>query len=225
MVRDYSHYFNDNIVVFLTENNDYWNKKNDSRFNQILNYTKRSNLIMPNQVHGDNLIVVTQKSKDIECDSIIFSSSSDLIGAINIADCVPVFIYDSLSGYLALVHSGWRGTLKKIVIKTINKMISLGATNKSMKIFIGPSIRGCCYKVEDFFASKFYKSCVLKESGEFYVDLKSQIFKDLECALIPKSNIFIDNSCTFEDLNLHSYRRDSVRSGRMSLVAYMRSNG
>ena len=53
----------------------------------------------------------------------------------------------------------------------------------------------------------------------------TQILKDLECELVPRDNILIDESCTYEDLKLHSYRRDLDKSGRMSLVAYMRSNG
>ena len=225
MLRKYSYFFKNGIEVFLTENQDSWSVESDSRRTEILNYSKKNKLIMPRQVHGDKVIVISDLSDDVECDAIIYNSKLDIAGAINVADCVPICMYDYVSGYIALIHSGWKGTLKKITVKALNEMLRLGSSKKSIKVCIGPSIRGCCYEVEDFFASKFYKTSIIKKSNKFYVDIMTQILKDLECELVPRDNILIDESCTYEDLKLHSYRRDSDNSGRMSLVAYMRSNG
>ena len=222
MVKKYSHYFNHKIELFLTQSKNCWSKGAKNRKVEILDYIQKNTLIMPMQVHSDKVLNVSEQSDNVECDAIIYNARSDLAGAINVADCVPICIYDCNNDYIALIHSGWKGTLKKIVIKTVRKMLTLGATKDSLSIFIGPSIRGCCYKVEDFFASKFDISCTAKRGEFFYVDLTSQILKDLEPESIPGSNIFIDNSCTFEDSSLHSFRRDGDKSGRMSLVAYMR---
>ena len=225
MLRKYSHFFTNGLEVFLTENENSWSSEIDSRKNQILNYSKKNKLIMPRQVHGDKVLLVSELFDDLECDAIIYKSSLDLVGAINVADCVPICMYDYISGYIALVHSGWRGTLKKIVVKTLKEMLRLGSSRKSIKVFIGPSIRGCCYEVESFFASKFHSSSVTKKTNKFYVDITSNILHDLKRELIPRSNILIDESCTYEDSKLHSYRRDLRNSGRMSLVAYMETNG
>ena len=225
MLRKYSHFSNNGLEVFLTENHSCWSSDIDSRRSQILNYSKKNKLIMPHQVHGDKVVVVSESFDDVECDAIVYKNSLDLVGAINVADCVPICMYDDISGYIALVHSGWRGTLKKIVVKTLNEMLRLGSRRKSIKVFIGPSIRGCCYEVESFFASKFYSTSVIKKTNKFYVDITSNILRDLKRELIPRNNIFIDMSCTFEDSKLHSYRRDLNNSGRMSLVAYMKENG
>ena len=225
MIRTYSHYFDNKIELFLTQADSHWSNNTDSRQVEILNYSQKNKVIMPNQIHSDKVLIVAEDSDDIQCDAIIYNSRLGFAGAINVADCVPICIYDSITGYIALIHSGWKGTLKKIAIKTLNKMLDLGVRKDSVTIFIGPSIRGCCYEVEDFFASKFYKSSVLKKSNLFYVDLISQILQDLEYESIPRDNIFIDESCTFEDLNLHSFRRDANKSGRMSLVAYMKCDG
>tara|TARA_Y100000768_G_scaffold251645_1_gene191178 strand:+ start:1365 stop:2042 length:678 start_codon:yes stop_codon:yes gene_type:complete len=225
MLRKYSHFFEDGIEVFLTENQDSWSDDIDSRRTEILNYSKKNKLIMPRQVHGDKVMVISEICDDVECDAIIYNRSLDIAGAINVADCVPICMYDCVSGYIALIHSGWRGTLKMIAVKTLSEMLRLGSSARSIKVFVGPSIRGCCYEVEDFFASKFYKSSTIEKSNKFYVDIVTQILQDLEREFVPRENIFIDDTCTYEDLKLHSYRRDSDKSGRMSLVAYMRSNG
>ncbi len=225
MLRKYSNFFTNGLEVFLTENDSSWSSEIDSKKNQILNYSRKNKLIMPRQVHGDKVLLVSELFDDLECDAIIYKSSLDLVGAINVADCVPICMYDYISGYIALVHSGWRGTLKKIVVQTLNEMLRLGSSRKSIKVLIGPSIRGCCYEVESFFASKFHSTSVTKKTNKFYVDITSNILCDLQRELIPRDNIFIDESCTFEDSKLHSYRRDLHNSGRMSLVAYMGANG
>ena len=224
MIKKYSHYFNNRLELFLTKSEDYWDKNSKSRKDRILSYVnyEKTNLIMPHQVHGDKVVVIAEDSKDIECDGIIYNGKSDLVGAINVADCIPVCVYDYNNNYIALIHSGWRGTIKKIVIKTVYKMLKLGAKKNSLGVFIGPSIRGCCYQVENFFASKFDDSCVIEKDGVFFVDLASQLLQDLKDESILRKNIFIDESCTFESPSLHSYRRDKSKSGRMSLVAYMK---
>ena len=35
---------------------------------------------------------------------------------IKVADCIPIILYDRENKVIALVHSGWKGTLKKIII-------------------------------------------------------------------------------------------------------------
>ena len=39
------------------------------------------------------------------------------------ADCVPLFFLDPVEKVIALSHSGWKGTVKQIGVKTINKMV------------------------------------------------------------------------------------------------------
>ena len=223
MVIDYSHHFNNKIKLFLTESSNYWDNSPASKKDRILEYTqyKKNKVFIPNQVHGDKIVILNQKTANVDCDAIIYNGNLDLIGAINVADCIPVCIYDPNNNYIALVHSGWKGTLKKIVSKTIRKMVGLGANKGSLGVFIGPSIRGCCYEVEHSFALKFYPSCIIQEDNHFYVDLTSQLLKDLYYESIIEKNIFIDSSCTFENVNLHSFRRDKQQAGRMSLVAYV----
>ena len=223
MLVDYSHYFNNKIRLFLTQANDYWDRDYpNSRKNKIIEYfqIKDKKVIIPKQIHSDLVINLSENSNDLECDAIIYKQESNLVGAIHIADCVPICIYDNQTGYIALIHSGWKGTLKKITIKTINRLLELGSDKDSLKIFIGPSIRSCCYQVEDFFASKFHPLSVSNKRGVFFVDLTIQTQIDLEGILIPKKNIFIDNLCTFDNHNCHSFRRDKQQSGRMSFIAY-----
>ena len=66
--------------------------------------------------------------------------------AVTIADCVPVFIAHP-NGAIALLHSGWRGTVARIVEHGIGAMEMRGASAHELRLHLGPSICGRCYEV------------------------------------------------------------------------------
>ena len=110
MVFDYSHHFDNEIKLFLTQVNSYWDKDYpDSRKQKIKTFLKLDNktIITPKQIHGDSVIRVSENSNSSECDAIIFKANSSIVGTINVADCIPICIYDFENKNIALVHSGW----------------------------------------------------------------------------------------------------------------------
>ena len=155
--------------------------------------------------------------------ALIIFYSNDIVGSINVADCVPICIYDIDREVISLVHSGWKGTTNKIVLKSIEKLQKMGSNKRSLKFFLGPSIKSCCYEVGEAFALQFDSSVVEKKDGKCFVDLSTQIKFDLEKKGISSSNIIISDLCTFEDKACHSFRRDGRSSGRMSFIAYKNS--
>src|SRR5262249_22067750 len=79
-----------------------------------------------------------------------------LLLAVQTADCVPILLVDPKSRAVAAVHAGWRGTLQRIVAKTIGKMqMQFGSGPADVLAAIGPSIGGCCYEVGTEVASAF----------------------------------------------------------------------
>ena len=40
----------------------------------------------------------------------IITQNRGLLTVVTVADCVPVFLFDSESGFFGVVHSGWKGT-------------------------------------------------------------------------------------------------------------------
>ena len=63
------------------------------------------------------------------------------------ADCVPLFFLDKKLGVAALAHSGWKGTVKRIGQKTIEKMKrDYGSRAEDILTAIGPSIQECHLK-------------------------------------------------------------------------------
>jgi len=66
--------------------------------------------------------------------------------AVTVADCVPVFIAHP-SGAVALLHSGWRGTVARIIEHGIAAIVHRGVPASELRVHLGPSICGSCYEV------------------------------------------------------------------------------
>ena len=66
--------------------------------------------------------------------------------AVTIADCVPVFIAHP-SGAVALLHSGWRGTVGRIVEHAVDALAHRGVPAGELHLHLGPAICGDCYEV------------------------------------------------------------------------------
>ena len=66
------------------------------------------------------------------------------------ADCTPVLIYDPAHRALAVVHSGWRGTVQARGRAAVEALAAeFGSRPADMVAAIGPSIGPCCYEVGD----------------------------------------------------------------------------
>ncbi|MBK1813797.1 peptidoglycan editing factor PgeF [Clostridium sp. YIM B02505] len=182
------------------------------------------------QIHSDKIIIVNDDeilNDQVEGDSLITSSVNTIIGIFT-ADCVPVLIWDSNKKVIAAVHSGWKGTFDSIVKKTIEVMIKdFNCESSSIKIFIGPHIRQCCYEVSEELIDKFKKNYLYEEedinNGRF-LSLEKCIEVQLKYLGINKDNIIKSTSCTLCEKNtkLHSYRKDGEHSGRMFTYIYFK---
>src|SRR5215470_4661616 len=64
------------------------------------------------------------------------------------ADCVSILLVDPKKRAIAAVHAGWRGTLARILEKTVGELHSRFDSNPAdLLAAIGPSIGACCYEV------------------------------------------------------------------------------
>ena len=66
------------------------------------------------------------------------------------ADCILFLLYDPVQKVIANIHSGWRGTFKKIVEKAVVKMMTYYHSEaKDIVCCICPSIRKCHFEVDE----------------------------------------------------------------------------
>ena len=110
-----------------------------------------NNIVEPVQTHTDEVRIleeVTSSDALQDVDGLITNKKNIAITSKN-ADCILFFFYDSKNKVIANVHSGWKGTFKRIAIKTVKKMINeFGSNPEDILCFISPSIRKCHFEVD-----------------------------------------------------------------------------
>lgn len=174
------------------------------------------NILMQKQTHSDIVEIKDYDQNYYEADSMIISKSGFSLN-ISIADCVGILIYDPINNVIASAHSGWKGTYKNIVEKTILTMFfEYGTLAKDLLVFISPAACGENYEVELNVASLFNIGVTKKNETKYLLDNKFIIYNQLIKAGVRQYNIEISHFCTIADDRFHSFRRDKDKSGRMS---------
>jgi purine-nucleoside/S-methyl-5'-thioadenosine phosphorylase / adenosine deaminase len=184
---------------------------------------KSEDVAIQKQVHGDNINYVKKGGFYGESDSLITDKKN--IGlAITTADCTPIFIFDKKNKTIAAVHSGWRGTEKKILLKVLNELKdNYSSSPSNLIIYIGPSICQKNYEVGKEVAEKFEDKYLIAKGDKFLLDVSGVNYDILLDFKIPEENIQHSSFCTYEmKYLLHSYRREGVHSGRAYGIIAMR---
>lgn len=143
-----------------------------------------------------------------EGDGIICPSGGG-VPIVTCADCMPIYIYDTVNSYRAVLHSGWKGT--GIVSHGVGLM-KQKTSPENLAVVIGPHIRGCCYRVDktrsEYFAGNFTPSAVKSRNGDFYLSLLEANLFLLAKSGIPEENILVFDECTSCNSLWGSFRRE-----------------
>jgi len=205
--------------------------ENRNKLSILLNINHKIHYVVANQTHSDHIEIIDKEQtkgwQDAEdavkdCDALITNKDNVILTMLT-ADCVPVLMYDKEKKVVAAVHAGWKGTEKKIVAKTVKKMIErYGCKAENIEVGIAPSIGKCCYEVGEDVASHFLKyGLSLEKKGEKHMlDLPDINERQLLEVGIKEENIEMSGICTSCQNNEYfSYRKEKGCSGRfMSLI-------
>lgn len=176
----------------------------------------------PHQVHGDTVVEVGEDElgrgarfleNTIQGDACITNCSDALI-ITTWADCIPIILFDPLTGWCATIHSGWRSSRLNIVKKTVSMLVERGLQVDNLLAAIGPGIRGCCYRVgfdfKEHFNEDIYYDCFREEEESLYFDLSLAVYRQLlACGLFKEKIDFMGRcTCCSEEPVLFSCRKD-----------------
>jgi YfiH family protein len=115
------------------------------------------------QIHSDRIEHVDQpripSSSYLQADGMVTNSPGVTL-YMRFADCVPIFLYDPRNHTSAILHAGWKGTLRKIAVKGVGMMVDkFGSHPEDLIAVIGPSIGPDHYIVGEDVVSSVY-SCL-----------------------------------------------------------------
>lgn len=204
-------YFNVSFSVGDDENSVVENREN--YFNAL--GLSSGTVAFQTQIHGDNITYVNKAGSCGESDAMI-TDETGLGLAISTADCAAIFLYDYKNKIIAGVHSGWRGTQKRILEKTLLKLKSdFNSRPENIIAYIAPSICQKNYEVGKEVALLFDEKYLLPSGEKFLLNVAGANYDMLLEAGLIKENIQKSTLCTYELSELlHSYRRDGIHSGR-----------
>lgn len=183
-----------------------------------------NSLVFQKQIHSDIITYAGKPGSVGESDALI-TDKPNLGLVISAADCVPVFMYDAENKVIAGVHSGWRGTQKQILKKTLMKLQADFSTKpESLYVYIGPSISQKNYEVgaevAELFEDRYLES---KSDGKYLLDVSAVNYDALLNFGVPEHRIQLSTLCTYDNGKLlHSYRREGAESGRSLGVIVMK---
>jgi len=214
-------------------------------------------LVPLKQIHSDVIVVFGSEAQNSKTPKVCSGDASitdtpDILLGVQTADCVPILLVDSVNRAVAAVHAGWRGTLQRIVQKTIGRMeMEFGTRAIDLLAAIGPAIGGCCYEVGTEVAAAFYSQFPrapdwfdelrtgdepnpLQWLNQFppghqpppknvRLDLRQANRAQLLDSGVTAQNIFVSDLCTACRRDLlFSYRKDGAESGRMMAMIGIR---
>ncbi|HCP44982.1 MAG TPA: peptidoglycan editing factor PgeF [Deltaproteobacteria bacterium] len=175
------------------------------------------------QVHGAEVHCVGPGDSPLEGDGLWTTASETLI-AVRIADCVPVLLWDPEVPAVAAVHAGWRGTAQNIVGAALQTGRRIGIQPARVRAALGPSIGLCCFEVGEEVIEGLMSvglspsdvSVSRSPGSRPHLDLRQANRVLLRRAGLSDHWIEDVGGCTYCSPDRYdSYRRDGARSSRM----------
>lgn len=155
------------------------------------------------------------------------------------ADCVPLLFVDPVRRAVGLSHSGWRGSVGKMGLRTVEAMeAAFGSRREDLLVGIGPSICQDCYEVSEDVAEAFRglmeeeemrklpakKRDVLygKENGKYQLNLWKANEAVCLVAGIRSENISVTDICTCCNPSLlFSHRASGGKRGNLGMFVVL----
>ncbi len=193
-------------------------RKNRALVKDVMNIP---DMLSVRQVHGNTVRIFSQQDepdlKEPEADAMITDASGYLL-LVKGADCQLILVFDPIKNVAANIHSGWRGSVRNIVGKTISVMKeAYGCRPEDLMCGIGPSLGPCCAEFvnhSEELPSAFKKYEVSENHFDFWTISREQ----LKGSGVSPDNIAVSGICTRCNTDqFFSYRKEKV-TGRFGAV-------
>ncbi len=190
-----------------------------------------SDLVLPCQVHSTKVLRVTKedvgkgflRESDLpEADGLVTNQPGVCLGTFY-ADCTPILLLDPIKRVIAAVHSGWRGTLGRIISEGVRVMCQeYGSDSGQILAAMGPSIKQCHFEVEDdvyhLFKEQFgalIDEYTVQKEKKYYINTDALNIYTMCSMGIRREHISTYPGCTYCESELFFSHRREGATGRM----------
>ena len=197
-------------------------------------------LVMPHQVHLTKVATIdeaffalaeAERMEALEGVDALMTNLKGVCIGVSTADCIPVLLYDQEHGAVCAIHAGWRGTVKRIVVKAVEAMTTVyGTLPQQLVAQIGPGIHLESFEVGDevyetFAEEGFAMDTISKKfpsppdshhAPKWHIDLPECNRLQLIAAGVLPNAVKVSPVCTFrQSADYFSARRLGINSGRI----------
>lgn len=185
------------------------------------------------QVHSTRVVNLDQ-SYSAKADAG-FTRKKGQVCCVMTADCLPVFLCDSLGQQVAVAHAGWRGLCNGVLQNTVNTF----KPKQELMAYLGPAISQSAFEVGDEVRCAFLEKYPDLNINDYFISVEKTaaagkqhsaeikwmgdlygIAREILTAMGVKQ-IYGGDRCTFtEEDKFFSYRRNA-KTGRMANLIWL----
>ena len=193
-------------------------------------------LLFPHQVHGTEICQVDEsflgmswEEQTVALDGVdaLVTNVGGVCLGVSTADCIPILLYDPTHHVTAAIHAGWRGTVARIVEKTVRHLReTMHTCPRDLYAIVGPGISLTHFEVgdevyEQFESAGFKMADIACRQEKWHIDLPLCNVMQLQDCGVSTANIHDSAICTYDQVErFFSARRLGIHSGRI-LTAIM----
>jgi polyphenol oxidase len=187
-------------------------------------------VVLLTQVHGRSILSFEAPARRRghtllgEGDGLLTCQPNVLL-AVASADCVPVVLADPVTGWIAAVHAGWRGTAACVLDAALDALAALGVRPENLQAAFGPSISRDRYEVgpevvaalRNAYRGVDISAEAIRGGREDRATLDVAAFNaaTLRARGVRADRTTVSGLCTASTPDLPSWRRDGPRTGRI----------
>lgn len=180
--------------------------------------------VLLDQEHSDRVAIIDRGNMPIENPAILtgdalITDRKNIAITVHSADCLPLIFFDEGS-VTGIVHAGWRGTLQRILQKSLVKAVEKFDMDISKTVFLMmPSIGACCYEVGPEVAVLFSGE---RGRGRLTIDMARANMIQLAELGVDENQIIFRGTCTCcgSDFDYPSLRKEGkIKRKMISFIA------
>ena len=194
--------------------------------NLVCQAVEGQDLVFVKQVHDDQVVILNSKNIDsydgthraIGTGDALVTNVSGKFLTTQLADCQPILLYDPNRQVVANVHSGWRGSIKNILGRTLGIMEKYFKCDSAHIVAgIGPSLGPCCAEFVNYrkeIPRIYWRYKSTDDHFDFWALSRDQLIH----AGVRAENIETSRMCTKCNTQAFFSYRGEGRTGRFAAV-------